>query len=262
MEFGICAGPDRADAARAAGFDYVEWSVGGYLRPRDDDAAFAESRAAAAGASLPIPAVNMFVPGDLKITGPAADLAALEEYVTAAFDRAAAAGVGIIVFGSGGARKIPDGFSRQEARQQVVDFGRMFAPLAHDCGVTVVAEPLNAGECNIGNSVDECAGWVRDVDHPGFRLLCDAYHMLLDDDPMESIRRHGDILVHAHLATVPGRRPPGAEECDLQPFFNALVAAGYGGRVSFEGRLEDAGAELPRALERMRTMEQRARDSQ
>ena len=46
-----------------------------------------------------------------------------------------------------------------------------------------------------------------------------------------------DRLVHAHLATMPNRKAPGIEPYDFVPFFRALAAAGYDGRVSVEGGL-------------------------
>ena len=254
MQYGVCGGPDRAAVAAQAGYEFFEWTVGAFLKPREDEAAFDAARAQVETAGLPCPVVNCFVPADLKITGPAADLAALETYVTTTLRRAQTAGVAVIVFGSGGARHIPDGFDRDEAHGQIVAFCRMLAPIAEAHGVTVVVEPLNQGECNVLTSVAESADLVNEVNHPALRLLVDGYHWLKDDGAVEAIVSNGPLLVHAHVATVPNRLPPGAEECDLETFFMALRDAGYDGRVSFEGKCPEPEAQLPKALEVMKSL--------
>jgi sugar phosphate isomerase/epimerase len=259
MQFGVCCGPELAAIVRDAGYRYVEGSVGGLLRPKESPEAFAAAVAAYQRAELPCPAVNCFVPADLKITGPDVDPVALERYVAVVMTRAREAGVDTIVFGSGGARRIPANFERQAAWHQLVAFCRMAGGLAADNGVTVVVESLNRSECNVLNTVGECARLVRAVGHPAVRLLVDAYHMLLDGDDVRDIAANGELLAHVHIATVPGRLPPGLEPCDLAPFFAALAAAGYNGRVSIEGRIAQPADDLPRALQAMRAWNAAAR---
>ena len=253
MKFGVCGGPDIARIAREAGYDYFEWSVGALLHPREDETVFEAALAEARAVGLPCPAVNVFIPADLKITGPDVDLPALEKYAATAFSRAERAGVEVIVFGSGGARRIPDGFDRVRAWEQLVEFGRMIGPLAQQHGVTVVVEPLNLGECNVLNTVSESADYVRAVDHPHVRLLVDGYHWSKDSDTVEGIVANGPLLAHAHIATVEGRRAPAPGDT-CAPFFATLRKAGYDGRVSIEGNIPSPAEELPRALEIMRAL--------
>jgi len=260
MQYGICSNPEMSHVATRAGFDFLEWSVGGLLKPTEDHESFAAALKEARAAELPYPVVNRFVPGGLRITGLDADLSVLERYVTTTFQRAREAGVKVIVFGSGGARRIPDGFDPKRAHAQITAFCRMLAPIALDHGVTVVVEPLNQKECNILTTVGECAALVREVDHPAVRLLVDAYHLLKDNDSLQDIANNGDLLSHVHVATVPNRLPPGAEACDLLPFFDALVQARYDGRVSIEGRISDAGTELPGAISLMKALERKAKN--
>ena len=243
-----------AASAAGAGFDYAEWSVGALLKPLEPRDAFLEALGQAQAAPLPYPVLNCFVPGELKITGPDADMARLRDYVETTFARAEEAGVEVIVFGSGGARGIPEGFDPDAAHEQLVQFCSMLSPIAQSHNVTVVVEPLNRGDCNVLTTVRECAGLVREVAHPHLRLLVDAYHMMLDDDPCEEVAANGDLLAHVHIATVPNRRPPGAESCDLAPFFNALAEGGYDGRVSIEGKIEDPDGDLTPALELMKNL--------
>ena len=257
MQYGVCGGLDISAAAARAGFDYVERSVGDLLKPRGDRAAFETALAEARAAAMPCPVVNCFVPGDMKITGSEVDLAALAEFAATTFERAAEASVSIVVFGSGQARRIPDGFNPAEARDQLAEFCRTIAPIAGDLGVTVVVEPLNRKECNVLNTVDQCASLVREVDHTAVRLLVDAYHLLLDGDSLQDVVDNGDLLAHVHIATSPNRLAPGAEACDLGPFFDALARAGFDGRISIEGRIPDPRADLPRALAHMAALQSR-----
>ncbi len=249
MQYGICCGPQTAQNASQAGFDYFEWTVGAFLKPREDDRAFRTALKEVQESGLPCPAVNVFIPADLKITGSSVDLAALEAFVTTACQRASQAGVDRIVFGSGGARRVPDGYDRREAWNQLVSFLHMLAPVAARNGVTIAVEPLNQAECNVLTSVAECARLVRQVNHPSIRLLVDAYHMLKDNDALEDIVANGDLLAHVHVATVPNRLAPGLEECDLPLFFETLKRSGYDGRISIEANLPDSPQDFLRAIQ-------------
>ncbi len=247
MVFGVCTGPEGAAVAAAAGFSYIEWTVGALLAPREPEAVFKKALDRVRGAPLPCPVLNCFIPGDLKIVGPSVDDTEARDYVETACRRASAANVDTIVFGSGGARAVPEGFSREEARRQLTVFGGMVGEAAARQGITIVVEPLQRRECNILNGVGECAELVRIVNHPSLRLLVDAYHFLCDQDSLDDITANGHLLRHTHIATAPNRRPPGAEACDFGPFFRALREGGYDGRMSFEGRIDDAATELTRA---------------
>jgi D-psicose/D-tagatose/L-ribulose 3-epimerase len=251
MKFGVCCDPTIALIAREAGYDYFEWSVGDFLHPRESEAVFQTALEQVQRTGLPCPAVNVFVPGDLKITGPDADPGKLEAFARTALCRAQTAQVETIVFGSGGARRIPDGFDRDQAWNQLVAFGQMLGPLAAEHKVTIAVEPLNRGECNVLTTVEESAQLVRDIDHPNFRLLVDGFHWAKDSDSMDGILQNAGLIVHTHIAAVAGRVPPHTgDRCSK--FFAAIKQAGYTGRVSIESMISDPEVELPLALEIIR----------
>lgn len=251
MKFGVCGDPEMGRIAKAVGFDYFEWSVGGLLHPQEDEEVFRQALTAAQAVGLPCPVVNVFIPGTFKITGPGVDRVALQNYVTTALHRAEIAKVEQIVFGSGAARNILEGFDRQEAWDQLVDFCTWLASAAEQHGVVIAVEPLNVSESNIINTVEEGARLVRQVNHPHLRLLADGYHWAKDQNTVAGIVENGDLLVHTHVATVEGRRPPHPGD-PCQEFFTALRQAGYDGRVSIEGKIDSPEIELPIALEIMR----------
>lgn len=254
MKFGVCGDVEVAVRAQALGYDFAEWNVAGLLQPRAAEAEFERGCEAVRGRGVRYAVLNCFVPGDLKITGPEADLGRLCDYVGTVFARARRAGVETIVFGSGGARRVPEGWPAERAWAQLVEFGAMLAPLAQAQGVTVVVEPLNRVECNVLNTVRESAELVRAVSHPHLRLLVDAFHLLRDGDAVADVERFAPLLAHVHIATEAHRLAPAAEPCDFKPFFDALARGGYKGRVSIEATIRDPAVDLPAALAEMKRL--------
>lgn len=258
LKFGVCIGPEAAPQLAAAGYDYIEINVQAHLKPEAPESEFHDLAESLRQLPLPCRAANCFLPGGLKVVGPAVNFDRLTSYAASAFARAERIGMKAIVFGSGGARQVPEGFPREEAWAQAVRFGRMCGTLAQEHEVTVVLEPLNRGETNIFNSVAEGARWVREVGHPNVQLLVDGYHWARENEPAADIVSAGPLLQHAHTATYATRLAPGLEPCDHVPFFQALKAAGYSGGISIEGRWNDLAAEAGPALQVLREAAARA----
>ncbi len=261
MKYGLCCKPEIARKIRDFGFDYFEWNVGNMLAPREGEDVFAAALAEAQDTGLPCPCLCVLLPKELKVVGPEVDLKALEDYCRIVFSRGQKAGIEHITFGSGGARNIPDGFNPAEAMRQVRQFLQLLSGLAADNGIIVSLEHLNHLETNMLNSIDDCAALVREINRPSIRLLSDGYHLLMEDGNFSALHPHVDLVAHAHIATAPNRLAPGMEESDLYPFFSALIGGGYDGRLSIEGKTGEIEQTLPRALELMKQLEQRARES-
>ena len=254
MHLGLCTSASaNAGLIAGSGIDYVEENVQGFLLPRDPDAAaWARRLADARACAKPLRAANCFLPGDLPCVGPAVDRTAIRAWATTAFARAKQAGITAIVFGSGGSRRIPDGFDRAQARAQFVDLLKELGPLAAAQNVTLVVEPLNTGECNFITSVDEGAAIVRDAATPGVRLLADIYHMLRDGEGPAAITRAGSLLAHVHIAEREKRTAPGVAGDDFTPYLRALAGIGYDGNLSIESGWHDLAVQLPVALAELR----------
>jgi len=234
MQFGICASVDRSAELAAAGADFVEENVQKLLDGLIADSDWTGDQRAATS-KLPIPAANSLVPGDLKIVGPDVDPEELHWYMEAVLKRAKTVGMKVLVFGSGGARNVPEGFGRGTAHQQIVEFLKMSAPIAEQNGITLVAEPLNRKECNIINTVAEAMTFVRDVDHPAFQCLVDSYHFWLDDNNLDDLKAAMPWIRHVHLADKDGRVPPGESgTADYRPFFRVIKEGNYQGLISVE----------------------------
>ena len=249
VRMGACISLDRP-LKMTKGLDYVELPVAELLCPREDDEVFRQRLKSALKLPVPVEVVNVLFPGDTKLTGPDVNQAAIDDYFRTVCRRAKIAGVKMIVFGSGRARNVPDGFDRNQAIDQLVAHLTRWAPLAAQAGVTVVLEPLNQTDTNIVNSVAEGAQIVRRVNHPNIRLLADTYHMARGNEPPQAIRDAGGLLAHAHCADQQGRVPLGFGPSDHGDYFKALRDVGYKGRISIEASFEDS--QLSRALAALR----------
>jgi sugar phosphate isomerase/epimerase len=234
MQFGICTKVERAGELKAAGADFVEENVQTLLQGLIDDSEW-RGLDRVTGSPLPILAANSLVPGDLKIVGEKVDFDRLQKYISNVVRRAKKTGMKILVFGSGGARNVPEGFSRQSAREQITDFCKMAAEICASNGVTLVAEPLNKGECNIINTVAEAMEYVKAVNHPNFQCLVDSYHFWLENEPLENLTAAMPWIKHVHVADKDGRVAAGeSSKSDYRPFFRVLKRANYRGLISIE----------------------------
>ncbi len=243
MQFGVCTGIENGEIARAAGFSFIEPTVRSLHGGND----FPVIQAAHAAAGLPTPTFNVFVPGDLKITGPTVDLAKLQVYVAESLGRVKAVGGELVVFGSGGARNIPDGFSRDAAWQQLIDFLQMVADECGKTGVSIAIEPLNRKESNVLNSVAEGVKLAQAVDRAPIRVLTDLYHMQEDAEPTDTVVENAAWLTHVHVADS-GRLAPGTGSYPYAEFFGYLKRTGYNGRIAVECRWQDFEEEAGAAV--------------
>lgn len=248
---GIC-GTGHAEAAKAAGLDYLEANVTGFLMPENSDEEFAANKALAATITPPIYSANGFFPGEIKIVGPEADIERAVKYSRTALRRASEIGIKILVLGSSGSRSIPEGFSREEARKQFIDFLKRIAPDAEKNGVIVAIEPLQTEETNFINTVPEGAQIARETGSENIAVIADLFHMARMKEPPEDIINSADKLVHCHIAEVEERTAPGVKGDDFTPYLKALKSIKYDGRMSFECSWQDIDTQLPKAIQTMR----------
>ena len=216
------------------GYSFVEENVGGFLVPAESDAVFEQKLALLKESRLPVEACNSFLPGNLKCVGPSPAHEEILKFGETVFRRARMAGIKTIVFGSGGARAIPEGFSREEAKQQFISICKQLAPFAQKYNVVISLEPLNTKECNFINSVTEGGEIVEAVNHDNFRLLVDIYHMLMENESPSNLTKYGHLLYHTHIAEKAGRTAPGVNNEDFTPYLKALKNVNYEGRMTIE----------------------------
>lgn len=249
---GYCVGLKGLELAKTVGFDYVELStteIAG-LSDAELDAAIEQVKKV----GIPTPNANLFLPASLRLIGPeAASVDEQTAYVKKALTRLNRLGVRILCFGSGGARRVPDGFSKDEALAQLVAFGKRIAPEAQANNITIVIEPLRRQETNIINTTAEGLALVKAVGHPNFQLLVDFFHLASEKEDPAIILEARDHIRHLHVANPQGRVFPQLwEEYDYAPFFANLRRINYAGGISVEASSKDVPAEAPRAIALLR----------
>ncbi|MFC1502083.1 sugar phosphate isomerase/epimerase family protein [bacterium] len=245
---GVCTSISNAALIRSHGFDYIEEGVQRFLVPLESDAVFHEKLQDSKACGLEISACNSFLPGKLKCVGPDARHSDILRYAETAFSRARSGGVKIIVFGSGSSRRIPDGFSKEEAERQFISLLKKMGPIAGEFGIIIAIEPLRRAETNFIQTVIEGLDIVQTVNHPNIRLLADFYHMMQEEEGPEAILKAGDYLRHCHIAEKEKRTPPGNQGDDFRPYLRALKQIDYKGGISIECRWEDMESQLSGAI--------------
>lgn len=248
-EIGVTGSLDNASLLRENGCTFIQPSVGSYLMPGESEKKFERNLKKHADLGIDVFACNSFIPGDLKSVGPEHDQAAVLEYAEKVFQRAQQADVEVIVFGSGASRRIPEGFSKEEAFAQFIALGKEMAPLAAKYDVIICMENLNSTETNMINTFEEAYQIASAIDHPNFKLTVDIYHMLMENESPEIILEAAKYVHHCDLAEKEGRAAPGVHNEDFRPYFNALKTIGYRGKIAIECRWDDMEAQLPLAVQ-------------
>jgi sugar phosphate isomerase/epimerase len=186
---------------------------------------------------LPILACNGFIrPAELRCVGPNANHESILKWSDVAFRRLKQAKGKFIVFGSAGARQVPDGWPKDKANEQFVALLKQLGPLAEAQGLVVAVEQLRAEECNYINHLSEGAALIRAAGHPNVRMLADLYHMACGGDTPADLKAAMDVVVHVEIAEKAGRTVPGVSGDDFRPYFRVLKESNYRGAVSIEGK--------------------------
>jgi sugar phosphate isomerase/epimerase len=243
--YGWCTGIEHAGLLQKAGFDYIECTLSGLKL--EDPIESAEMIQKYLNSPLPVKAVNVFFPGDLKVIGPAANSARIKRYVASAAKALNEIGVKIAVLGSGNSRSIPEGWGYERAETQFIQLLLTIAKEFDGTGVTLAIEPLNKQETNIINSVAEAVYFAKAVNRSSIRVLADFYHMDEEMEPLDSLIQYKDWLAHIHIADT-GRLSPGTGEYPYDVFAANLKSIGYTGMISAECGTKDLEKELPYSL--------------
>ncbi|MDR3709054.1 MAG: sugar phosphate isomerase/epimerase [Capsulimonadaceae bacterium] len=255
MRFGVCEGIHNLSIVADAGYDYVEFSVSGHLMPEKPEREVLPALAKALNAAaIRAEAFNCFLPGDLRVTGDGVDPARQAAYVRSALKRAAALGGKTVVFGSGAARNVPDGFDRSVAHRQIREFLARTADVAAANDIVIAIEPLHSGVCNIITGVAEAVEIAGQINHPAVQVLSDLFHVTHDSQSFEETASAGGQLRHVHISTpTTGKNPAAAELPVLTDYFRAIRKAGSVPRISLECGWTDLAAEAAPTLTVVRT---------
>ena len=229
MKFGVCVGTsvEKMKYIKEIGFDYAESHCQDIVR------ATPETLEEIKATGLPVVAANCFI--GLRVVGEEKDEAAIREYLEKLFERASYLGLKYLVFGSSGARRIPEGMSLEEGREEIVYFLReLVAPLAEKYNITVAIEPLRPQECNAINTISDGAEIAKRTNSDYIKVLADVAHMYVQNETPEVLREYEGVVVHAHTSnpdpdkTLDCKRiyPKTGDEFSQSSFVDELKAIG------------------------------------
>jgi len=245
VRFGCCVTPVLIETAAAAGYDYVELPFASVM-PERPEPEFEPARRALRSAPLRPEAWRLLLPPDLRVIGPNVDWPRVARYVYTALGRIADVGGTVICFGCAEERRVPKGFSVEEARDQIVEFLRVCGASARTRGLVVAVEPLSARSCDVINSLPEAVGLAKAVNMPEIGVLPDAHEMALDGHSPLDVVDAAAWLAHVHVPGDDGLPVSGEW---TREFAHALRMADYDWRISIEADWRDPKMELPAALE-------------
>jgi sugar phosphate isomerase/epimerase len=242
----------RADVfadAKRAGFEYVELALQDVLGLSDQEF----DRLAAELKRLELRALSGYnpIPAELKIVGPGIDRTKQDPHLTLVVRRAATLGLSYLVFNSGASWRVPDGFARDEAQAQLVDFARRFAAAAAERDITVLVSPLRSTDSNVMTTIAETVAFVKTVDRPNVAMMVDYSFLRIQNDNPSALLSAGRLLRHVHVANpaaTPRAYPMDEKESDYASFFSVLKRIGYRGGLSVHAGTNAFAEEAPRAI--------------
>lgn len=219
------------------GFDYIEPAAAEVAAM--PEAEFQSFSATVLASPIRCYAFNSFIRRpDLKVVGPEVPTSPLKDYLEICLPRCRRLGASVVVWGSAGSRNVPDGFSRERARDQIAEFLKMAGNVAKQSNIVIAIEPLRRQESNILNTGAEALEMVRKVKHSNVKMIIDYYHLREENEDPRILEIAKREIVHLHFANPHGRRWPNApsEDDHYDAFFHYLKKTGYSGGISIEGQ--------------------------
>lgn len=252
MKIGVCAGIDSIHLVEEAGYDYLEDAVtriAGYSKEE-----FLEKEKIVKESSIKVEVCNIFMPSDLKVVGETVDYVKIKEYCKSAAERISRLGTKTVVFGSGGSRKVPEGFSKDKAYDQLEYFLRITSEIIEPYNIVIVIEPLPLRSCNIINDVLEGLYLAKRVDRKNIRLLADYFHMVYHNESLENIADAGsEYIKHIHINNpYGGHYPKIGDKVNYTGLFDVLRRTGYDERISIEAYTKDFENDIKESVRLLR----------
>jgi hydroxypyruvate isomerase len=225
----------RAEAARAAGFDAVEyWWPFDTGRPGDREVDEFVRSITDAGVSLV--SLNFFAgtmsAGDRGL----ASWIGREKELTDSVDIAIgiADRLGCRTFNALYGNRIEglDPAAQDEHALSTLDAA---AVAAARIGARLVVEPLSGADRYPLKTAADVFTVIDKVGRDNVALLFDLYHLGVNGEDLDAvIEQHAARIGHVQIADVPGRHQPGTGNLDIMGYLAKLADAGYDGYVGLE----------------------------
>jgi hydroxypyruvate isomerase len=229
----------RPAAAKAAGFDAIEFWWPWPDRPVPADAEVDAFVAAVHDAGTRLVGLNFFA-GDLA--GPDCGVLSLPDRAHEfrdTIDIAVGIGarLGVAAFNALYGNRVADVPAAAQDELALENIARA-ADAAARIGATVLVEPVSGPKPYPLRTADDAVAVVDAARARGQRnvaLLLDLYHLAANGDDLDAaIAKHADVTAHVQVADWPGRGEPGSGTLDIDRLLAELTARGYDGWVSLE----------------------------
>jgi hydroxypyruvate isomerase len=239
MLFGELPLLERPAAAKAAGFDAIEFWWPWPQQPVPGDAQVAAFVRAIRDAGVQLVGLNFFA-GDL--TGPDAGVLSIPGRVAEFHDNLpVAVSIGeqlqVSAFNALYGNRVEEATPEQQdelARESLA----AAADAAARVNATVLVEPVSGPKPDPLRTADDAVAVVADLrnaGHPNVGFLCDLFHLANNGDDLDAaIAAHTDVTAHVQIADHPGRGEPGSGKLPLGRHLAELQSRGYSGWVGLE----------------------------
>ena len=154
------------------------------------------------------------------------------DYIRSIIDCAAPFGASAIIGSMQG--RSGDGVDHGSALGYLADALDELGEHAATVGVPLLFEPLNRYETDQVKTVAEGLALLAKLSTDNVKLLCDLFHMNIEETDIAAALRHGGNAVgHLHFVDS-NRRPVGCGHLEFRPILATLREIGYGGYLSAE----------------------------
>ena len=234
MKFGACCDVDKLPLLQKYGYDYIELNFSNIALA--GEAEFEKVCEKIRHSGLPAESFNCFFPGSVSLNANV-DYDWIKEYAEKGFARAKRLGGKIAVLGSGGSRRVPEGYDRALAAEQFVRVLHICGDIAAQHGMEIAIEPLRTAETNFINTVAEGIEMCKRADHPNVKCLVDFFHLFMNHETLDAVENSGGLIIHTHIARPnEDRRIPTTQDRETcAQWASALKSIAYDGRMSLEG---------------------------
>lgn len=229
---------DRPAAAKAAGFDAVEWWWP-WQQPVPSDREVDAFVTAIRDAGVALIGLNFFA-GDLSGADcGAASVPELSEQFLDNIPVVMSIGeqLGTAAFNALYGNRIR-GLSAVEQDELAIENLTLAARAAEEIGGTVLIEAVSGPKpYPLRTAADAVAvvDRLRGHGNTNVAFLLDVYHLASNGDDIDNaIATHHDKVGHVQIADAPGRGEPGSGSLDLKHYVDALAATGYRGYIALE----------------------------
>lgn len=217
----------------APGYEFLEIPLGIRMIPFQSEAVWQHDKAEIlAHKTLPTPVCSHFFNQfGLRVTGPDADWEQLEFWTKRALKRCTDIGVEVAgVYGS--FFPVPDGYSRNKAREETIKYLDMLAGYAEQYGVLIALEPMAKLNTVFPRYLDGLE-IAKETGRKSIRVMADLNYFLTLGQPLKVISEDPEYCLHVHVQGDGGAQPNvGNREEIFLRLFTILKDIGYTRGVS------------------------------